>query len=548
MNTAWWKDAVVYQIYPRSFQDSNGDGIGDLNGITSRLDYIRELGADTIWLCPVYASPGADNGYDISDYYAINPDFGTMEDFNRLLAEAHRRGLRIIMDLVVNHSSDEHEWFRKSRESRDNPYRDYYFWRDEKPNDWHSWFGGSAWEYDDRTQSYYLHIFAGKQPDLNWANPKLRDEIYQMMRWWLDKGVDGFRMDVISLISKPDPIPVSTETDLSPACINGPKVHEYLREMNDRVLSHYDVMTVGECPNITVEEAKKYAGFDRHELSTVFQFEHTGLTDGIYGKWTDQKTPLPALKQVFDRWQRGLNGVSWNCLFWGNHDQPRAVSKFGCDLPEYRDISAKMLCLCLYLMQGTPYIYQGDELGMANAGFFDLSQYRDLESINAYHSFVDSGTLDKRTMLNYLACTSRDNARTPMQWSGQLYGGFSTSAPWINMGQNWRAANFEREMNDPESVLSFYKKVIAYRKNNPLIRDGAFRLLWPEHEKLFAYERILGSQKLLVLCNFRAETVVLPEDLHYAKESIQLSNLPFIGTPNVMRPYEAIAISALATE
>lgn len=542
MNTEWWKDAVVYQIYPRSFQDSNGDGIGDLNGITSRLDYIRELGADTIWLCPVYASPGADNGYDISDYYAINPDFGTMEDFNRLLAEAHQRGLRIIMDLVVNHSSDEHEWFRKSRESRDNPYRDYYFWRDEKPNDWHSWFGGSAWEHDDRTQSYYLHIFAGKQPDLNWANPKLRDEIYRMMRWWLDKGVDGFRMDVISLISKPDPIPVSSETDLSPTCINGPKVHEYLREMNERVLSHYDVMTVGECPNITVEEAKKYAGFDRHELNTVFQFEHTGLTDGVYGKWTDQKTPLPALKQVFDRWQRGLNGVSWNCLFWGNHDQPRAVSKFGCDLPEYRDVSAKMLCLCLYLMQGTPYIYQGDELGMANAGFFDLSQYRDLESINAYHSLVDSGTLDKRTMLNYLASTSRDNARTPMQWSGGLYGGFSTSAPWINMGQNWRAANAEREMNDPESVLSFYKKVIAYRKNNPLIRNGSFRLLWPEHEKILAYVRELAEQKLLVLCNFSAETIALPEEVYYDQKDILLSNLHYSGTPNMIRPFEALAI------
>lgn len=542
MNTEWWKDAVVYQIYPKSFQDSNGDGIGDLNGITSRLDYIRELGADTIWLCPVYASPGADNGYDISDYYAINPDFGTMEDFNHLLAEAHQRGLRIIMDLVVNHSSDEHEWFRKSRESRDNPYRDYYFWRDEKPNDWHSWFGGSAWEYDDRTQSYYLHIFAGKQPDLNWANPKLRDEIYQMMRWWLDKGVDGFRMDVISLISKPDPIPVSSETDLSPTCINGPKVHEYLREMNERVLSHYDIMTVGECPNITVEEAKKYAGFDRHELNTVFQFEHTGLTDGVYGKWTDQKTPLPALKQVFDRWQRGLNGVSWNCLFWGNHDQPRAVSKFGSDLPEYRDVSAKMLCLCLYLMQGTPYIYQGDELGMANAGFFDLSQYRDLESINAYHSLVDSGTLDKRTMLNYLASTSRDNARTPMQWSGGLYGGFSTSAPWINMGQNWRAANAEREMNDPESVLSFYKKVIAYRKNNPLIRNGSFRLLWPEHEKILAYVRELAEQKLLVLCNFSAETIALPEEVYYDQKDILLSNLHYSGTPNMIRPFEALAI------
>lgn len=541
MSTEWWKDAIVYQIYPRSFQDTNGDGIGDLNGITMHLDYIRDLGADTVWLCPVYASPGDDNGYDISDYYAINPEFGTMEDFDRLLAAAHERGIRIIMDLVVNHTSDEHAWFRASRASRDNPFRDYYIWRDTPPNRWQSWFGGPAWEYDAATSSHYLHIFSRKQPDLNWANAALREDIYRMMRWWLDKGVDGFRMDVISLIAKPEPIPCSDETDLSPACNHREKVHAYLREMNERVLSHYDILTVGECPNVTVEEAKRYAGRGRHELGMVFPFEHTGLTDGQYGKWTDQRPPLPALKQVFARWQEGLHGISWNSLFWSNHDQPRAVSRFGCDLPEYRDVSAKMLCLCLYLMQGTPFIYQGEELGMANAGFFDLSQYRDLESLRAYRDLVDGGALNQRTMLRYLACISRDNARTPMQWSGALYGGFSTAAPWINMGRSWRAANAGREDGDPHSVLSFYKQVLAFRKNNPLIRDGSFRLLWPEDERIFAYERRLGAEGLLVLCNFSAKTISLPEPVAYTPPDLLLSNLPE-HTPNVLRPYEAAAI------
>lgn len=541
MRNDWWKDAIVYQIYPRSFQDSNGDGIGDLNGITMRLDYIHDLGADVIWLCPVYASPGIDNGYDISDYYAINPALGTMDDFDRLLSEAHKRGIRIIMDLVVNHTSDEHAWFRESRSSKCNPYRDYYIWCDDAPNNWCSWFSGPAWEYDDQTHAHYLHIFAKKQPDLNWENPKLRDDIYQMMRWWLDKGVDGFRMDVISLISKPNPIPHTSDADLSPYCVNGPRVHEYLKEMNANVLSKYNIMTVGECPNVNVEEASKYAGFSRNELNMVFQFEHTGLTDGKYGKWTDRKTYLPALKHVFSRWQKGLNGISWNCLFWGNHDQPRAVSKFGNDLPEYRDISAKMLCMCLYLMQGTPYIYQGDELGMANAGFFDLAQYRDIESINAYHGFVDSGTIDKRTMLNYLACVSRDNARTPMQWNTELYGGFSNTEPWISMGKNWRAVNVEREINDPNSVLSFYKRVLHYRKGNTLVREGDFELLWPDHESLFGYMRKWGKSSLIVLCNFSSDNVSIPEIFWNETPKIELSNYSATNLGNTLKPYEGIA-------
>lgn len=542
MKNNWWKDAVVYQIYPRSFQDSNGDGIGDLNGITMRLDYIRDLGADVIWLCPVYASPGADNGYDISDYRAIDPKFGTMEDFDRLLREAHKRGIRIIMDMVLNHTSDEHPWFTEARSSLDNPYRNYYIWSDEKPNNWCSWFGGSAWEYDGAVDSHYLHIFAKKQPDLNWSDPGLRSEIFSMLRWWLDKGVDGFRLDVISLISKPETIPHTDSTDLSPWCINGPHVHEYLREMNDQVLSHYDIMTVGECPGVTADEAKKYAGFERGELNMVFQFEHTSLTDGQYGKWTDVRTSLPALKKVFARWQEELRGEAWNCLFWGNHDQPRAVSKFGCDLPEYRDLSAKMLCLCLYLMQGTPYIYQGDELGMTNAGFFDIERYRDIESINFYNDFVGTGTLTKRTALNYMACVSRDNARTPMQWSGELYGGFSTEEPWICMGQNWRAVNAQREENDPNSVLSFYRQVLKYRKGNLLIRDGEFELLLPEDEKLFAYKRTLGRQKLFVLCNFSPDTYSLMELGMGDSGKIVLSSYGAVSVPEKLRPFEGIAV------
>jgi oligo-1,6-glucosidase len=536
----WWKDAVVYQIYPRSFQDSNGDGIGDLRGILQRLDYIAELGADVIWLCPIYASSNDDNGYDISDYQSIQPDFGTMEDFDRLLEEAHDRGIRIIMDLVVNHTSDEHRWFAESRSDRSNPYRDYYIWREGRdggaPNNWSSWFGGPAWQYDETTGMYYLHIFSRKQPDLNWDNCAVRDSVFKMMTWWLDKGVDGFRMDVISLISKPGELPDGPGGDLSPFCINGPRVHEYLREMNDRVLSRYDVMTVGECPGVTVGEAKKYTGADRHELNMVFQFEHTGLTDGPYGKWTDKHPYLPDLKNVFNRWQNELRGEAWNCLFWGNHDQPRAVSKFGCDLPEYRDLSAKMLCACLYLMQGTPYIYQGEELGMTNAGFYDIEEYRDVESVNAYHDLVDSGTLTKRQMLDYLGCASRDNARTPMQWSTGPCAGFTTGESWIRLSPTWRAVNAERERSDSNSVYRFYQKLLRFRKGNPLIREGSFTLLCPEHEQIFAYIREWNDEILYVACNFSAQTIDFPQPL----KDMQLLFCNYKDTEGIfLRPFEA---------
>lgn len=548
-NQDWWKDAVVYQIYPRSFQDSNGDGIGDLNGIIQRLDYIKNLGADVIWLCPIYVSPNADNGYDISDYQAVQPAFGTMEDFDCLLSQVHQRGMRLIMDLVVNHTSDEHFWFQQSRKNRDNPYRDYYIWRDgadgHAPNNWGSWFGGPAWERNPETGDFYLHIFSKKQPDLNWSNPEVRRQIFNMMSWWLNKGVDGFRMDVISLISKPDDLPDGPNGDLSPFCVNGPRIHDYLQEMNEKVLSHYDVMTVGECPGVTVSEAKKYAGSHRHELNMVFQFEHTSLSDGKYGKWSEKRTYLPELKKVFAKWQNNLRENSWNCLFWGNHDQPRAVSKFGSDLPEYRDLSAKMLCACLYLMQGTPYIFQGEELGMTNAGFFDLSQYRDIESIHSFHSLVDGGILPKRKMLEYLGSASRDNARTPMQWNHGPGAGFTTGQPWIMMGPNWRSVNAEQELSNPDSVFRFYQRVLRFRKHNDLIRNGSFTLLWPEHEKLFAYKREWNGTVLSIFCNFSNETVALPDRVEISDaHEIILSNYQDHEGLTCLRPYETLVLQS----
>ena len=539
MQTEWWKDAVVYQIYPRSFQDSNGDGIGDLRGIIQRLDYIRSLGATVIWLCPIYASPLIDNGYDISDYYAIHPELGTMEDFDCLLRQAHQRGLRVIMDLVVNHTSDQHRWFQEGTSGQNPAYRDYYIWETEKPNRWGSWFGGSAWEYNTQVGAHYLHIFAKKQPDLNWQNPALRDEIYRMMSWWLNKGIDGFRMDVISLISKPDPIPRDTGSDLSPYCINGPQVHTYLKEMRKKVLAKYDIMTVGECPGITVQEAQKYAGTDSGELNMVFQFEHTSLTDGKYGKWSADRTDLVKLKEVLNRWQNGLRETSWNCLFWGNHDQPRAVSKFGCDLPEYRVLSAKMLCACLYLMQGTPYIYQGEEIGMPNPHFTSLEQYRDIESICAYHDFVDSGVVEKRMMLTLLAHTSRDNARTPMQWNSRFCAGFSSAPPWISLGYSWRAVNVEQEEKDENSVLHFYRDILAFRKGNPLIRYGTFELLCADDPHIFAYVRTYQGKRLLVICNF-SEKSQNAAAIYPNPEAIRFHNYPSI-TPAVLRPFELIA-------
>lgn len=545
MEKAWWKEAVVYQIYPRSFCDSNGDGIGDIQGIISKLDYIRDLGIDIIWLSPVYQSPNDDNGYDISDYQAIMDEFGTMEDFDELLKKAHDRGLKIIMDLVVNHTSDEHKWFVESRKDRGNPYRDFYIWAEGKngkaPNNWGSWFGGPAWEYDEKTDMYYLHIFSKKQPDLNWDNEKVRTAVFDMMTWWLDKGIDGFRMDVISLISKVPGFPDGEKGeglygDLTPFCAHGPHVHEYLREMNERVLSRYDIMTVGEAACVTLEEARKYAGYDRHELNTVFQFEHVEGVKGPLGKWTDEKLSLTQLKRIFKKWDEGMDGIGWNTLFWSNHDQPRAVSRFGDDSPKYRELSAKMLGTCLHMMRGTPYIYQGEELGMTNAGFESLEQYRDLESINAYREYVSGGMASHEEMMKYLKLISRDNARTPMQWEDAPNGGFTAGTPWIEANGNYKEINAALETADKDSVYTYYKELIRLRHEMEIIVYGSFELLMEDSEEVFAYKREYEGKSLYVLCNFTKEEVICPETFREGK--LIIGN--YKGEAGaVLRPYEA---------
>ena len=546
----WWKESVVYQIYPRSFCDSNKDGIGDLGGILKKLDYLEELGVDIIWLSPVYQSPNDDNGYDISDYRSILKEFGTMDEFDHLLEETHKRGMRLIMDLVVNHTSDEHEWFIQSKKDKTNPYRDYYIWKEGKgnqpPNNWGSWFGGSAWEYDENTDMYYLHIFSKKQPDLNWENEKVRQEVYEMMRWWLDKGIDGFRMDVICLISKDQTFPDGERGDglygdLTPYCAHGPRVHEFLQEMNREVLSKYEIMTVGETQCVTLEEAKKYAGYDRKELDTVFWFEHMELCSGEYGKWTDEAPELIELKKVFDKWESGLEGTAWNTLFWSNHDQPRAVSRFGND-GKYRELSAKMLATCLHLMKGIPYIYQGEELGMTNAGFTSLEQYRDIESINAYHENVEQRGLEPEKMMCYLQKVSRDNARTPMQWNDSENAGFTEGTPWIEVNSNYKEINAERELAESNSVFHYYKRLIELRHSMEIVVYGSFEMIMKENEQIFAYKRSLNGQTLYVFCNFTQENVICNEIPKNGK--LLISNYAE-GHSEKLRPYEAVVYEVM---
>ena len=553
MEKAWWKESVVYQIYPRSFCDSNHDGIGDINGIISKLDYLKELGIDVIWLCPVYQSPNCDNGYDISDYRSIMRDFGTMEDFDRLLDEVHKRGIKLIMDLVVNHTSDEHAWFCESRKSEENPYWDYYIWRegkgDQPPTNWESWFSGSAWTYCPERGMYYLHIFAEKQPDLNWENDRVRAEVYDMMNWWCKKGIDGFRMDVISMISKKEPFadgvvePGHQYGDLSPYVIHGPRVHEYLQEMNREVLSRYDLMTVGETAGVTVEDAKKYAGFERGELNMVFQFELMDLDFGDKGKWNDKPPRLTAIKQVISKWQTGLEGVAWNSLFWNNHDQPRIVSRFGDD-GRYRELSAKMLGTCLHMLQGTPYIYQGEELGMTNAGFTRMDQYRDIEALNAYRDFVGGGVFDHDYMMSCLRYKSRDNARTPMQWDDSPYAGFSDVEPWIEVNENYHQINAASQLADPDSVFHYYQKLIRLRKEHPVIVYGHYELLDADNEAVFTYTREYEGKKLLCVCNFTGEnqTVELLKEFRTGAAMRLIGNYPEQETPGALRPWEALVL------
>ena len=478
---AWWKEAVIYQIYPRSFQDSNGDGIGDLNGVTMRLDYLKKLGIDVIWLSPVYKSPNDDNGYDISDYRDIMTEFGTMEDFDRMLAAAHERGIKIVMDLVVNHTSDEHKWFIESRKSKDNPYRDYYIWKDPRdghePTNWGSNFSGSAWKFDETTGQYYLHLFSEKQPDLNWENPKVRDAVYDMMTWWCDKGIDGFRMDVISMISKVQSYPDGELFDgvygnANPYVCNGPRVHEFLQEMNRRVLSRYDIMTVGEAAGVTVEEAKRYANNEGTELGMVFHFEHTdgsSNSESVIGKWTVNPPRLTYVRGILNKWQTELEGKAWGSLYWDNHDQPRAVSRFGNDSKEWRELSAKMLATVLHMQKGTPYIYQGEEFGMTNMHFESIDDCRDIEEINAYQQYVtDHKLVDAETMLRCFDTIARDNARTPVQWDASANAGFTTGTPWIKVNPNYTEINAEAALADPNSVFYYYQKLISLRHTTPI--------------------------------------------------------------------------------
>ena len=553
MEKKWWKESVVYQIYPKSFKDSNGDGIGDIRGIIQKLDYLKELGVNVLWISPMLESPQDDNGYDISDYRRIYKEYGTMEDYEELLSEAHKRDIRILMDLVVNHTSDEHNWFIESRKSKTNPYRDYYIWKDpvngKEPNNWGGAFGGSAWEYDPQTQMYYMHLFSKKQPDLNWENEKVRQEVYDMMKFWCDKGIDGFRMDVISMISKDQSFPDgemnnSLYGDFGPYCVHGPRIHEFLQEMNREVLSKYDIMTVGETSGVTIEEAQKYAGEARNELNMVFQFEHVENGSGDYGKWTTEKYDFKEFKRIMIKWQEELQGKAWNSLFLGNHDQPRSVSRFGNDNPAYRETSAKMLATCLHMMQGTPYVYQGEELGMTNVYFDKLEDYRDIESINFFTELTEAGLMTPEYMMKCLMLRSRDNARTPMQWDDSAQAGFTDGAPWIKVNPNYKEINAAQQLEDPNSIFYYYQKLIRLRKEKDIIVYGGFEPLYRDDEQIFAYIRRQDQEKLLTVCNFSDKNaeMEIPEEFKGAECLITNLDRTVFEGKIVLKPYEAFVL------
>ena len=559
--TNWWKKSVVYQVYPRSFYDSNGDGIGDLQGIISKLDYLAELGVDVIWLSPVYDSPNDDNGYDIRDYQNIMDEFGTMADFDELLEAAKERNLKIIMDLVVNHTSDEHAWFVESKSSVDNPKRDYYIWAPGKngqpPNNWGSVFGGSAWQWNEETQDYYLHLFSKKQPDLNWEHEELRQSVYDMMRFWLDKGIGGFRMDVINFISKVAGLPDGAKNedqafgDGSPYFMNGPKIHDFLHEMNREVLSHYDVLTVGEMPGASPKEAIDYTNPQNKEVNMIFTFEHMDLDSGQNGKWDLKPLNLIDLKENLEKWQTSLQGKGWNSLYWNNHDQPRIVSRFGDD-GEYRVQSAKMLGTCLHMMQGTPYIYQGEEIGMTNVAFETIDQYKDLETLNMYNEKIEQG-VDHNTIMQSIYTKGRDNARTPMQWSSEKNGGFTTGTPWIEVNPKYTEINVENDLQSEQSIFAHYQRLISLRKQLDVITNGDFNLLYKDHPQLFAYERRTDEESLLVLCNFGKEEILLEKDVlkNYSKNSkIIVRNYSSVTLLNdfVLRPYETLVFYSSKSE
>lgn len=553
MNEKWWKNAVVYQIYPRSFKDSNGDGIGDLEGIYEKLDYLAELGIDVIWMSPVYKSPNDDNGYDISDYQDIMDDFGTMDDFDRVLKKAHSLNIKIMMDLVVNHTSDEHKWFIESKKSKDNPYHDYYMWADpdkngNPPNRWESCFSGSAWEYVESVGQFYLHSFSRKQPDLNWDNPKVREEVFKMMTWWCDKGIDGFRMDVISMISKYPGLPDGPENGngyTGNTSCDGPNIHKYLREMNEKVLSKYRLITVGECPGVNAEQAKKYANIDGSELDMIFQFEHvsgSALKPCHHGKWDGEAMTMPELRANFTKWQKDLEGCAWNSLFLSNHDQPRCVSRFGNDSEQYRELSAKMLATMTHFQKGTPYVYQGEELGMTNAYMENIADYRDIESLNAYKELTKKENIPAETVMGYIKAVGRDNARTPMQWDASENGGFTSGTPWLQVNKNYKTINAAAQVNDPDSVFAYYKKLIALRHTNEVMVNGVYDVLIPDHPQIYAYTRTLGDKQLLVLCNDSDTNVAIPAELQekiHAAKNILIQNYKDTDE-STLRPYEAV--------
>jgi oligo-1,6-glucosidase len=549
----WWKEGVVYQIYPRSFYDSNGDGIGDLRGIIQKLDYLETLGVTVVWLCPVYKSPNDDNGYDISDYRDIMDEFGTLEDWEALLAGLHQRNMKLIMDLVVNHTSDEHRWFVESRRSKDNPYRDYYIWRPPRdgrePNNWASFFGGSAWQYDEVSGEYYLHIFSRKQPDLNWENPRVRAEVYDMMHWWLQKGIDGFRMDVINFISKVEELPdapVSNNDPYQPGgkfYFFGPRLLEFLREMKQEVLSQYDIMTVGETPALNTEQATDLINENTGTLNMLFQFEHVATG------YTPPTDPLKtwdfrAFRRSITRWQKALEGRGWNSLFLSNHDMPRNVSRFGDD-KQYRVESAKLLATFNHLLQGTPYIYQGDEIGMTNVVFESIEEVRDISARNIYHDLVENQGQSPQAVLGWINVMSRDHARTPMQWDDSEQAGFTTGSPWIKVNPNYRTINVQQALADPNSIFYYYQKLIALRKENPVIIYGIYDLILEDHNQIYAFTRTLGDERLLVLLNFTPDKPIftLPPHITVSRKELLIANYdvdPDAAINRVpLRPYEA---------
>ncbi|MEJ8764665.1 alpha-glucosidase [Oceanobacillus sp. HCA-5259] len=550
MTSQWWKEAVAYQIYPRSFMDSNGDGIGDIQGIISKLDYLQDLGIDVIWVSPIYPSPNIDNGYDISDYQGISAEYGTMEDFDELLREVHARGMKLIMDLVINHTSDEHEWFIESRSSKDNAYRDYYIWHPGKngkaPNNWESIFGGSAWEYDEKTGEYYMHVFASKQPDLNWENPEVRHDLYKMVNWWLDKGIDGFRVDAISHIKKVPGFPDMPNPDnlkYVPSYeghMNRPGIEVFLEELRKETFDKYDIMTVGEANGVKVEQADAWVGEENGFFNMIFQFEHLDL----WGKSATGGLDMQGLKKALSKWQKGLDGVGWNALFLENHDQPRSVSTWGNDT-DLREKSAKSFATMYFLMQGTPFIYQGQEIGMTNVEFDSIDDYNDVAIKTLYKEEREAGKSHEEVM-KIIWKSGRDNSRTPMQWNSKENGGFTTGTPWMKVNPNVKEINVEAELKDPDSIYHYYKKLIELRRGNETLIYGSYELILEEHEQIYAYVRTLGEEQYVILTNLLDGTAdfEFPEDLLGKQAELRLSNYQVEEAHETLdtmtfRPYEA---------